>query len=211
MAITDIITGAASFARGLITPTRAIDVVAITGSGFAPMFGAARPLTASVYEFADIMEHPLETGALIADHIVFQPVEIELPLLCVGEFEYRSTYAALRGTFNAGTLLTIRTRTGSYPNMVIIDLPHDETPDQFDAVSIRVRLREARFVTPKTGLAPAQVKNPAQASTVNRGAQQTGAANAPTAARATSSFSQSAAAPPPSPQGSTLRQWYDGL
>jgi hypothetical protein len=207
MAITDIITGAASFARGLITPTRAIDVVAITGSGFAPMFAAARPLTASVYEFADIMEHPLETGAVIADHIVFQPVEIELPLMCVGEFAYRSTYAALRGTFKAGTLLTILTRTGSYPNMVIIDLPHDETPDQFDAIAIRVRLSEARFVSPKTGLSQSQVKNPSQASTANRGAQQTSAANASTSAKASSTV---AASQTPTPQGSTLRQWYDG-
>lgn len=207
MAITDIITGAASFTRGLITPTRAVDVVAITGVGFAPMFAAARPLTASVYEFADIMEHPLETGAVIADHIVFQPVEIELPLMCVGEFAYRSTYAALRGTFNAGTLLTILTRTGSYPNMVIIDLPHDETPGQFDAISIRVRLREARFVSPKTGLSQSQVKNPSQASTTNRGAQQTSAANASTAAKASSTV---AAAQTPTPRGSTLRQWYDG-
>src|SRR5574340_1350031 len=156
MAITDIITGAVSLARGMITPTRAVDVVAITAGGFAPVFASARPLMASVYEFADIMEHPLETGAVIADHIVFQPIEIELPLLCIGELAYRSTYAAIRATFNAGTLLTIRTRTGSYPNMVITDLPHDETPDVFDGVAIRLRLREARFVTPKTGLSSSQ-------------------------------------------------------
>lgn len=210
MALTDIITGAASFARGLITPTRSLDVVAITGAGFVPLFTNARPLVASVYEFADIMEHPLETGAVIADHIVFQPTEIELPLMCVGEFAYRSTYAAIRATFHAGTLLTIRTRTGSYPNMVITDLPHDETPDAFDAVSIRLRLREAKFVTPKTGLSEAQVADPAQASTVNRGDQQTTAANAPTTAQAASSYSQSGAGPTPSPQGSTLRRWYDG-
>jgi hypothetical protein len=206
MAITDIITGAATFARGLITPTRAVDVVAITAGGFVPVFGNARPLTASVFEFADLMEHPLETGAVIADHIVFQPVEIELPLVCVGEFAYRATYAAIKAAFKSGTLLTVRTRTGSYPNMVIVDLPHDETPDQFDAIAIRLRLREASFVSPKTGLAPAQVKNPAQASTVNRGAQQTTAATTSQASKAASSYSN---AQPPTPQGSTLRRWYD--
>lgn len=210
MSITDIITGAASFARGIITPTRSVDVVAITGAGFVPLFANARPLVADVFEFADIMEHPLETGSVIADHIVFQPTEIELPLVCVGEFAYRSTYAAIKATFAVGTLLTIRTRTGSYPNMVITDLPHQETPDAFDAIAIRLRLREARFVAPRTGLAADQVANPAQASTVNRGNQQTTAANGPTTARASSSFSQSGAGPTPSPQGSTLRQWYDG-
>lgn len=206
MAITDIITGATSFARGVIKPTLASDIVAITAGGFVPVFSAARPLTASVYEFADLMEHPLETGAVIADHIVFHPIEIELPLLCVGEVAYRSTYAAIRATFKAGTLLTIRTRTGSYPNMVISDLPHYETPDQFDAIAIRLRLREAHFVSPKTGLSSSQVKNPSQASTVNRGAQQTSAVNESQASKASSAYAGSQT---PNLQGSTLRRWYD--
>lgn len=210
MAITDVITGALTAAKSLLIPTKAIDVVAITGAGFLPLFSLARPLTASVYELADLMEHPLETGAVIADHIVFRPIEIELPLLCVGEVAYRSTYAAIRATFNAGTLLTIRTRTGSYSNMVISDLPHDETPNEFDAISIRLRLREARFVTPKTGLSQDQVQDPKQASTVNRGSQQTSAANASTSAKAASTFQQSGAAKTPSVQGSTLYQWYSG-
>jgi hypothetical protein len=203
MAITDIITGAVSLAQGIITPTRAVDVVAITGAGFAPMFSSARPMTASVYEFADIMEHPLETGSVIADHIVFRPTEIELPLICVGETAYRSTYAAIKATFSAGTLLTIRTRTGSYPNMVITDLPHDETPDAFDAVAIRLRLREARFVTPKTGLSADQVTDQSQTSTVDRGNQQTSAGSG------TTNYGQSGAGNGISPQGTTLRQWYD--
>lgn len=208
MAITDIITGAVSLARGLITPTRAVDVVAITAGGFAPVFASARPLMASVYEYADVMEHPLETGALVTDHIVFKPIEIELPLMCVGELAYRSTYAAIRATYMSGMLLTIRTRTGSYPNMVITDLPHDETPDAFDAVAIRLRLREARFVTPKMGLSQSQVKNPSQASTVNRGSQQTTSPSAAVTSSATSTAASSGGGAAPS--GSTLYQWAYG-
>lgn len=209
MAITDVIFGAASIAQSLIRPTKAVDVVAITGAGFVPMFTEARPLTASVFELADIMEHPLETGAVIADHIVFKPIEIELPLVCVGEIAYRSTYALIRATFNAGTLLTIRTRTGSYPNMVITDLPHEETPDVFDGIAMRVRLREARFVTPKTGFSNEQVQDSKQSSTLNRGSQQTSAANASTSAKATSTYQQSGANGI-NPKGSTLYRWYSG-
>ena len=94
--------------------------------------------------------------------------------------------------------------------MVISDLPHDETPNEFDAISIRLRLREARFVTPKTGLSQDQVQDPKQASTVNRGSQQTSAANASTSAKATSTFQQSGAGKTPSVQGSTLYRWYSG-
>lgn len=205
MALTDILSGAVNLARSLITPSKAVDVVAITGAGFLPLFSAARPLTASVYEFADVMEHPLETGSVIADHIVFKPIEIELPLLCVGEVASRSTYAAIRTVYAAGTLLTIRTRTGSYPNMVITDLPHDETPNEFNAISIRLRLREARFVTPSTGLASDQVANQSQTSTQNRGAQQTTVANASTTTQVTSTAAASGQGA--APQGSTLYRW----
>lgn len=210
MALTDILSGAVDFAASLLRSSVAMDVVAITGPGFGSMFSAARPLTASVYEDAKLMEHPLETGALIADHIVFQPIEIDLPMACVGEIAYRSTYAAIRGAFNAGLLLTVRTRTGSYPNMVIMEIPHEETPSAFDAIIIRIRLREARFVSPKSGLSTSQTQNPAQSSTVNRGNQQTTAASAPQTAQASNAVSQSGSGPAPSTQGSTLHQWFGG-
>lgn len=208
MALTDILTGVASTALSLLRPTAAIDVVAVLGPGFSPIFSAARPLTASVFEDARLMEHPLETGAVIADHIVFKPMEIELPMACVGELAYRSTYAAIRAAFFAGTLLTVRTRTGMYANMVLLEMPHEETPNAFDAVILRLRLREAKFVTPKTGLSETQVADPAQSSTVNRGNQQTSAANGPQTAQANSTMSQSGAGPTPSPKGSTLAQWF---
>lgn len=208
MAVSDVIFGAASLARGIIKPTKAVDVVAITGAGFVPLFTQARPLTAGVYETADVMEHPLETGAVIADHIVFQPVEIELPLLCVGDLAYRSTYALLRSTFNAGTLLTIRTRTGSYPNMVITDLPHEETADVFDGIAIRLRLREARFVTPKTGLSKEQTKDAKQASSTSKGTQQTSTTGSAAASKATSTAASSGGGA--APQGSTLYRWAYG-
>lgn len=208
MALRDVLSGATSLARSLLTPTLAVDVVAITGAGFIPLFPAARPLQANVIELAELMEHPLETGAKITDHIIFRPIEIELPLLCVGEIAYRSTYAALRATYLAGTLLTIQTRTGSYPNMVISDLPHEETPDMFDGVAIRLQLREARFVQPKTELASSQVKNPTQASTINKGTQQTSTPNTAAAGKAASAASGSAQGA--QPQGSTLYRWAYG-
>lgn len=197
MAITDVLTGVANSARSITGSTRAVDVVAVTAGGFSPVFSAARPMTASVYETAELMEHPLETGAVIADHIVHKPIEIELPLICVGDVAYRATYATIKTAFLAGLLLTVTTRAGSYSNMVVADMPHDETAAQFDAIAIRLRLREAKFVTPKSELAPAQVKSPQQASTVKRGSQQTTATNPSTAANATSAATTSGGAVTP--------------
>lgn len=204
MAITDILGPAISAARSLLAPSRAVDVVAVLGPGFSPIFQFARPLEAEIVETALLMEHPLETGAVIADHIVFDPVEIRLPLVIVGEAQYRSTYALIRSTFKAGSLLTVVTRTGSYPNMVIEEMPHKEDPGAFNAVQMRLMLREATFVTPKSG-GLSQTKDPKQASTSARGAQQTTETGASSATKATDTYNNSGLGPGAS--GSTLYRW----
>lgn len=209
MALNDILSGAVSLGRSLLGPSRAVDVVAILGPGFAPIFSNFRPLVATVTESAQLMEHPLETGAVIADHIVFDPMEIELPGIVRGEAEYRNTYAAVRATFKAGTLLTIVTRTGVYPSMVIYEMPHEERPQSFDAVEMSIRLRHAVFVTPQsTAMSADQTKDAKQASTTAKGAQQTTATNAAKSSAASSSYSNSGAGPTPS--GSKLYQWTYG-
>jgi hypothetical protein len=211
MAVTDILGGAVTIGRSFLQPTRAVDVVSITGGGFATLFSSARPMRAEVLESAALMEHPLETGALIADHIVFDPIEIELPVIIVGESEYRNTYALIKAAFTAGTLLTVVTRTGSYPNMVLAEIPHEERPDAFNAIAMRIRLREAHFVTPQSGaLTQSQTKDAKQSSTVSRGAQQTTGANASQSAKAGTSYGQSGAGGATNPQGSTLYRWYNG-
>lgn len=200
MALLDVLSTTAQFGRSLLIASQAVDVVAITDDSFSPLFGDARPLTASVYELSDLMEHPLETGAVIADHIVFKPIEISLPMVCVGELAYRSTYEAIKQTFKAGTLLTVTTRTGSYPNMVILEMPHDETPDEMDAVALNIRLREANFVTPQSAALP-------ENSTTNRGTQQTTNTNASDTNSTTNQYNDSGQG---DPQGSKLHQWIYG-
>lgn len=208
MALTDILTGLAGTALSLLRPTAAIDVVAVLGHGFSPLFALARPMTATVYEDARLMEHPLEMGSVIADHIVIEPLEIELPCVVVGEIEYRNTYAAIKTAFTTGTLLTVVTRTGVYSSMVITAMPHQETPKSFNAIEMNLRLRHAMFVQPQsTKLSASQTQNPAQASTQQRGAQQTTPTPPAKSAAAASSYANSGAS---KPQGSTLYQWFGG-
>jgi hypothetical protein len=206
MPITDILSGGSSLARILPQASRAVDVVAITGAGFAPIFQRARPLTASVYEVAQLMEHPLENGSVIADHIVHDPIEIDLPVVCVGEAEYRSTYQSIKTAYIAGTILTVTTRTGSYPNMVLLEIPHEESPEAFDAIRMDIRLREARFVQPQSqALSQGQVANANQSSTLARGSQQTTGANASLSGAAAGSYANSGSGAPAT--GSTLYRW----
>jgi len=185
MALTDIVLGGLSVARSLIRSSKALDVVMITGEGFVPLFPLARPLTASVYETSELMEHPLEAGSVIADHIVNTPIEINLPMVVVGDDAYRSTYQAIRAVYKAGMILTVVTKTGSYPSMCLMEMPHEENPDHDNAILIDLRFREARFVQPQSGaLTSKQTKDAKQTSTAPRGAQLTKAANASTGSKA---------------------------
>lgn len=217
MALTDILSGALDIGRSLLRPSRAVDVVAILGPGYSPIFSLARPLTATLYEKAKLMEHPLETGAVIADHIVFAPLEIEMTMILPGELAYRQTYAAISAAFKAGTLLTVSTRSGLYSDMVIEAMPHDERADSFDALEMKIRLRHAVFVTPKTtSISADKAADPKQASTVKKGGQQTTttAASSPKATAASVAKANSGTVNTPAAgaaaKGSTLYQWTYG-
>lgn len=212
MALTDVITGAVSFATSMLRATLAVDVVAILGPGYAPLFAQARPLSATVYEDARLMEHPLEMGSVIADHIVIEPLEIEMACVVTGELAYRSTYAALKAAFTSGTLLTVATRTGSYPSMVITAMPHQERPQSFDAIELNIRLRHAVFVQPQSrAMTTAEVQDAKQSSTTPRGAQQTTPASTPRADAAGNAYATSGAGNASgAAQGSTLYRWAYG-
>jgi hypothetical protein len=204
MAISDILGTAVSLGRSLLAPSLAVDVVAITADGFTPLFPAARPMQASVFEIAKLMDHPLETGSVISDHIVFDPIEIRMPMICVGEISYRATYATIKAVYLAGTVLSVVTRTGVYSSMVIAEIPHEEDPAHFNAIQINIRLREAKFVTPQTGKLTTANTDASKTSTVSRGAQTASTAPTAQAAKATSSYGDSGLS-----KGSTLYRWFN--
>jgi len=159
--------------------TATTDIVAIRRADTGEqVFAAARPMTASVYEVAKAMEHPLEDGATIIDHLVFQPVEIEMPLMVTGETA-ADVYDEIRQLFRAGILLSVQAKARTYDSMLIVAVPHDERPEEFDALTISLQLREAVFVASTFGgatvVAPAPTTRApaARVATTRRGAQQT--------------------------------------
>jgi len=152
-------------------PTGSADVVAVFDADLNQVFARARPMKVTVKESAKVMEHPVETGSTISDHRVTLPVEIDLSMILISD-DYRSTYQQIRQLFLNATLLTVQTRTASYSNMLISDMPHEESPEQFDVIALALSLREVDFVKPKTGkLPPSKVRNKTKADTVNRGVQ----------------------------------------
>lgn len=153
-------------------PTGSTDVVAIFDQNFRPLFATARPIKATVKEDSKLMEHPLETGATIIDHTIILPYEIELSLI-LKRGEYRDVYERIRQSFLNRDIVLVQTKTALYDNMIIQSMPHEEEPELFDTIALALKLRHVQIVQAQFAkLPPRAVRNPSNASTVDRGQQQ---------------------------------------
>jgi hypothetical protein len=160
------------------------DVIAILDADdFTPLFVGVDPMRVTVKELAKLTKYEVEDGTERTDHMIFEAVEIEMPMVLSGEF--RDLYRQLKDAFLAGRELVIQTKTDTYPSMLVYEMPHDEIPEMADAVQVSIRFREVRVVEPELGdLPPRRVASPQQSSTVNRGTQQTTESDEPTKRRA---------------------------
>lgn len=149
------------------------DLVALLDAeSFQPLFEPADIMRVSVREMSKLTGFAVEDGTQRVDHRVIDPVEIELPLLLTTET--RNTYENLRQAWLDCREIIVQTKVRSYAQMLIYELPHEETPEQGDAITIALKLREVTVVRAEYGaLPPQKVANPNQSSTVKKGNQQT--------------------------------------
>jgi hypothetical protein len=147
--------------------TPAVDVVGVFDQNFNQLFTGARPIKAKVNPAAKLMEHPIETGAVISDHRIFLPIEIELNLVFTAA-TYTSDYQAVKAAFAANDTLVVLTRTDSYPNMIMQAMPHEETAEQADTITMIMSLRQVVIVSASSMPVAAAAQNSA---TVKTGAQ----------------------------------------
>lgn len=148
-----------------LIPHAAVDTVAVYDQNFRQVFPRARALKAVVKEDAKVMEHPVETGAIITDHRIILPIEIELSFILQSE-DYLDTYRAIKQYFLNATLLVVQTRSGTYQNQLIASMPHEEDPEQFDTLMMAVNLKQVQFVTPQFNVRP---RRPSNSTTSDRG------------------------------------------
>src|ERR1700710_65297 len=81
-----------------------VDIVGIYNDT-AQVYVQARPLKASVRETSKIMDHPVETGVVLSDHHIINPVEIDLPLIISSQY-YAQTFSQIRQAFVNATALS---------------------------------------------------------------------------------------------------------
>lgn len=150
----------------LISSSR--DEVAVYDSSFTQVFPKARILKGSVNRPKRVMRHPLENGATTVDHVIIDPIEIELSMLLTSK-NYQDTYNQIVGYFIDSTLLIVQTRASTYFNQVISAMPHVEDTRQYNTITIAVKFTQVQFAATESTTVPA---NPSNSSTVDRGAQQ---------------------------------------
>ena len=135
-----------------------IDIIGVYDSGFDQVFQNARPLKATVRESSRPMEHPLENNQIITDYRIILPIEITLPVMITSLF-YSDTYQEIKNLYLNAELLSVQTKTQLYPNMIIADLPHDESPEQFDAVPMTIRFKQVIVIAAQSDFAPTNPAN----------------------------------------------------
>ena len=110
------------------------------------------PISVGVSRGSNKFTHPLETNASRADGKIITPVQIEYSGIIQAQ-DYQSTYNEIERIFIDSTTLRVRTRSRTFQNMIITSMPHEESADIFDALSIILILEEtqiARTITPAT-------------------------------------------------------------
>lgn len=149
---------------------------------FETLFASAHPMRVAVREEKRATKFAVEDGTERSDHVVRQLTEIQIDFLLVDDT--RNQFESLQQAFQQNRPLTVQTKVKTYDSMMIVGMPHDETPELGMAVNVPIRLQEWSAVKPEFGeLPPAKVENKSQSSTVKRGQQTSEASGAATERR----------------------------
>ncbi len=136
---------------GFFTNTKRVDNVQVLDQSGNQVFQAARPLQAFIRECSKGLHYPVETGAVLTDSIIVEPTEIVMDML-IQQGGYSTAYPQMRAARLAGTLFTVQTRTGTYANMYIEEMPHEEKSEMMSAIKLTLKFKEALFVNGATQL-----------------------------------------------------------
>jgi hypothetical protein len=124
-----------------------------------------------VQEDSKIMDSPVESGIVISDHRIKNPIEIVVNCT-VPKSKWEETYKEIKFWYDQSgkTFLTIRTKADAYPDMQMIAIPHKETPDTVSRLFFELRFRSilfAKFVYIRMPVEKVKIK--ADATTVDTG------------------------------------------
>ena len=158
----------------VLSTTSAADLVAILDNeNLQQMFVASAPIGLYVCESKKATQFAVEDGTTRSDHVTTDAIEISFDLFLSDE-NARNGYEEIRQAWRENRLVTVQTKISSYPDMLILEIPHDETVEGGGSIRVPIRMQEWRTYEPQFGaLPPQKVKKAEQSSTVQAGQKQT--------------------------------------
>lgn len=131
------------------------DVVRLTDINGVQVFSQCRAMSVTINRTSTLAEHPLETGNTITDFKIIKPNVITLKMM-IPDDAYRAVYQQIEQAWLNSTTFIVQTWASSFANMVITDLPHDETPASVGSISISLTLKEVMWFTSTVETMPAK-------------------------------------------------------
>lgn len=128
------------------------------GTAGIPIVSETSILDLRVSTSSRLTKHPVETGAQIADHKVFEPARIEMRM-AFPSLLYDSVFKQLQKLYRESAWLAVLAKNRVYHNMVITDIPHEETPKRANRLVFNIAFEEV-LRAESTGLSVGDVANP---------------------------------------------------
>ncbi len=123
-------------------------------------FMAGIPITTRKQEAtsykADVTQHAVESGAILSDHVILQPIRLELSF-DVSNWDngyVKQAQTLLEQLFLSRTPLDLQTEHKQLSNMVMTSLQIDNTAPQWGKLNCRASFAQLSFVTLETEAFP---------------------------------------------------------
>lgn len=151
------------------TDTRKFVVWQETDNKQSEVLTGLEVIDVSVEDSAQLFEHPIESGAVITDHIIFNPKRVSISAFI--SLDDRTTLEELMNFYLNGKGLTIRAENQIIKNAVIENKPFKLDAEHFNKTLYTISFKEAQEVIP-TYVGLPKSRNKANSSRVNSGTKQ---------------------------------------
>lgn len=130
-------------------------------------------LSAKVSPTSDLCEHPIESGGIITDNAIINPlratVEISMPTIF-----YTRIHEQIQKMYKEKTRIILQTKFGFYKNLVLVGIPYVLNHKDVDRTPITLDLQQVIEVTPtyvtnESGTAINDALNPSDNDTKDLG------------------------------------------
>jgi hypothetical protein len=142
-------------AMSLLTSSLSVDVVRITDSEGRQVFAMARAIKAGVMDDSELFQHALEDGNKTTDFKIDKPIVIQLGVMIPTD-TYQPVYSSLVDAKKRGEQFIVQTRAGSFPNMIIKSMPHEESPEYGDCLVMQLTFEEVKWYATTVEMLPAR-------------------------------------------------------